>query len=571
MKEVFGKNRILGVPIFLIAIVFVALFFRFAWLTNGDMLSDDSLYSFRALGWFDYLGGGNQTTPLQWFGEIPWWGNLSFHDAPPLVFAVQNIFFRIFGDTVFIAKLPFAIAGSLLVLIIYSSFRVFREKMVSLLAAFLLAISSYAIWISRVGNLEGVEMVFAALSFFLFVKYLKDGKCWQLMAWGAFAGGALLSKYTAIFIIPAGILYLLVWRRDVFLRRELWLAGLAFFLVLTPLIVYNAQVFAKTGHFDAALSSMVGMHPEDFRLIAARGVSVAFAGNAVEIAKVFARTSSIPFFLFMMFSVAYLIFKTIRKKSDSLEAFLLATIAVCFAMFLFVGAAERFVVILVPFLIASMAIFIFDAWMWLRVKHIMLAYMFAAVIVLVCAGEAFYALNTNTFVTPIGKKRIAYSVLHPSSHGFNELEKYIRKTVFPVLPKRTTPTKQSEMGIIDIGVLPKRNVVFFDETINWFAYSWYLQRYLTYYHLPVISFYNHVKSLPDDVDVFASLRQAGVEGVYYIFTANDEALDPVKIDLGEMRRVEKSFAQYLEEKKFAKDEIKDKKGTTAFIIYYIPL
>ncbi|MBI5913484.1 glycosyltransferase family 39 protein [Candidatus Azambacteria bacterium] len=562
------QNRFRKEHIFLLVVVLGALFFRFTWLSNGDIVSDDALYSFRALGWYDYLGGGNQTTPIQWFGEIPWWGNLSFHDAPPLVFAVQNVFFRIFGEGVFAAKLPFAIAGSLLVLLLYISLRTFKEEKTALLGALALAVSSYAIWISRVGYLEGVEMVFIVLGFFLFARYLQEGKRRHLIGWGAAAAAALLSKYTAIFVFPAGILYLLIWRRDVFKRRELWLAGLAFLIVLTPIIVYNAQVFAAKGHFDAALSSMVGMHPEDFRLIAARGVSSAFSKNAADIVSVFSKTFSPPFFALLMLSAAHLAVKAVRRKSDPLEGFLLANIAMCFAMFLFVGASERYLVILVPFLIASLAVFAFDAGRWLKTKHTALVYIWVAA---ACIWEAFYAFNTNILITPIGKERVTYSAQRFTSYGFNELDRYMRTTVFPVLPRRMSPTRQSEMGGIDISVLPKKEVVFFDETINWFAYSWYLQRYLTYYRLPVISFYNHIKSLPPDADAFAPLRQVGVEGVYYIFSANDAVLDPVKKDMGAMRKVELSFAEYLNEKKFKIDEIKDKKGATAFIIYYIPL
>ncbi|MCR4322484.1 MAG: glycosyltransferase family 39 protein [Candidatus Azambacteria bacterium] len=565
------KKRLGKAHICLFAIIFVALLFRVMWLTNGDMVSDDALYSFRALGWFDYLGGGNQTTPIQWFGEIPWWGNLSFHDAPPLVFAVQRFFFSIFGDTVFAAKLPFALAGSLLMPLLYFSFRTFKEKKMALFAAFMLAISSYALWISRVGYLEGVEMVFVVLSFFFFVRYLKYEKRWQLIGWGAAAGLALLSKYTAIFIIPAGILYVLVWRRDIFKRRELWFAGLAFFIVLTPLIVYNANVYMAKGHFDAALSSMVGMHPEDFRLIAARGISTAFSGNAIAIVKIFSETSSLPFFLLIMLSTVYLAVKATRKKNDPLEAFLLVNIAMGFAMFLFVGAASRFIVILVPLLVASAAIFVFDARKWLVTKRAVLAHAFVAVIIVVCAGEIFYALNTNIFITPIGREGVTYSAQRFSNYGFNELDAYVRNTIFPILPHRSRPTKKNEMGRIDISTLQKKEVVFFDETINWFAYSWYLQRYLTYYHLPVISFYNHMKSLPQDTDAFVSLRQAGFQGVYYIFSATTDVLDLVKIETGVMRGMEISFANYLDEKKFAIEEIKNKKGDTAFIIYYIPL
>ena len=78
--------------IFLVLILALAAILRFWNLAQPDLLTDDALYSVRALGWFDYLGGG-QTTPVQWFGYIPWWANLSFHDAPPTIFLIQKIFF----------------------------------------------------------------------------------------------------------------------------------------------------------------------------------------------------------------------------------------------------------------------------------------------------------------------------------------------------------------------------------------------------------------------------------------------------------------------------------------------
>ncbi|HNP75013.1 MAG TPA: hypothetical protein PKL09_01465, partial [bacterium] len=51
-----------------VAIGVLAGFFFLGNLTVNDLTSDDALYAFRAVGWFDYLGGG-QTTPVQWFGQ----------------------------------------------------------------------------------------------------------------------------------------------------------------------------------------------------------------------------------------------------------------------------------------------------------------------------------------------------------------------------------------------------------------------------------------------------------------------------------------------------------------------
>lgn len=188
-----------------------------------------------------------------------------------------------------------------------------------------------------------------------------------------------------------------------------------------------------------------------------------------------------------------------------------------------------------------------------------------------CAWETFYAINSNIRITPIGMEKITYSTQHFHSYGFNELDSYMKSTIFPVLPERKSPTQKSEMGKIDVSALSKKEIVFFDETINWFAYVWYFQRYLMYYKLPVISFYNHIKSIPPDADAFDSIRKAGFNGVYYIHSANKEVLDSVKKENTSMRGVELEFAKYLDEKKFKIDEIKNKKGETAFIIYYIPV
>src|SRR3989344_9448328 len=192
--------------IVLAMIAVVAVFFRFWNLTGNDLYSDDALYSFRALGWFDYLGGG-QTTPIQWFEAVPGWARLSFHDAPPLVFLIQNIFFKIFGPNALAARLPFALAGLGTAILLYFSVKRLKDKKAALIAAFLLGISSFAVWLSRVGYLEGVEVFFIILSVFFFVRYLKEEKEIDLCFWGIAAGLAILCKYTAVFLWPAAILF----------------------------------------------------------------------------------------------------------------------------------------------------------------------------------------------------------------------------------------------------------------------------------------------------------------------------------------------------------------------------
>ena len=166
MNEWIRKNRkIIIAAILLLAVVLV--FFR---LTRADIQTDAATYSFRALHYFDYMDTTvRQTTPFQWYEEgAPFWINLSFHDAPPLAFIIQFVFFKIFGVSTLVTLLPFALAGFGSIVLLYFIGRKLYGETAGLLAAFILAISSYHIWASRVGYLEILVTFFILLTIYLF-------------------------------------------------------------------------------------------------------------------------------------------------------------------------------------------------------------------------------------------------------------------------------------------------------------------------------------------------------------------------------------------------------------------
>src|SRR3990167_9145720 len=111
----------------LFTILIIASVLRFWGLDNGDALSDEVLYAFRAIGMLDFDEAAEQTTPLEWWDtkasggkyEIPWWTRLSFHDHPPLVFLIQHFFMRIFGEHAWALRLPSALFGIASVLLLY--------------------------------------------------------------------------------------------------------------------------------------------------------------------------------------------------------------------------------------------------------------------------------------------------------------------------------------------------------------------------------------------------------------------------------------------------------------------
>ncbi|MBI5147873.1 MAG: glycosyltransferase [Parcubacteria group bacterium] len=549
----------------LVALVVVPRFWN---LTASDLVSDDALYSFRALGWLDYLGGG-QTTPIQWFEKIPWWGGLSFHDAPPLVFAIQRLFFAVFGFNVLAARLPFALAGVALVWLTYALFKKFKDEKMALGAAFILAASTHASWIGRTGFLEGAEALFVLAGVFLFLRYLKNPTILNAVFFGAATGGALLSKYTAIFLPVAIVAYVIIWRRDLLAKKSFWFSGAMTLLVLTPIFLYNLAVFRTRGHFDAALSSMLGMHSADFMIIAGRGVSANFLANFKTAIGSLGALSSRPFSVLALAAFVYLCAKTIRGKSDALERFLLIAAFAALAMFSFMSPNAKFTAIIVPLLTAIVAIFVFAAARFFKEKKPTLSKLAIGVFVAVIGFEAFYSVNTNALAKPIGASPVFYAPLRSDvarNLGFNQLHEYIREKIFNPLPKLSNPRSFGELGRTEVN--EETNALLFDETVNWFAYSWYLQPYIAYYRLPVVSLELYSRYLPPGLDPISAFQKSGVNGVYYVFSANDGVLDSVK-KKSEMRKIEVSFAAFLEKNGYLKDEIRDNSGNVAFKVYYV--
>lgn len=91
----------------LLLILVLASFLIFFRLDLADPLTDEVEISFRALGWLDFLATPSQTTPYEWFNPIPAWAKFSFHDHPPLTFAVEHLIFKIFPDSLFYLKTAF--------------------------------------------------------------------------------------------------------------------------------------------------------------------------------------------------------------------------------------------------------------------------------------------------------------------------------------------------------------------------------------------------------------------------------------------------------------------------------
>lgn len=547
-----------GKPKYLLplAIIALGLILRLWGLSSSDLQGDAAINSFRALGWYDYLLSDiGQSSPLSWFGYFPWWSYLSFHDHPPLVFALQHVFFRFFGSASVVALTPHLLAYLGTAYLLYKGLRRLRNQRAALLTLLVFSISSYSIWATRTGYLEGVAMFFVTLAFIALCDFFEKRRPVHLYTWAAAVGFGLLSKYTTIFAPAAGVVSLVLWNRSVFRSKHWWASAALILAMLTPVIIYNVMMFSTRGHFDASLSAMAGMHPEDFSAITGRSSTLSLS-NILSVWSVLAAGISVPLFVLALASLFFLLKKLVTRSADTVTRVLLITLATGIVLFSFAGASERFLTILTPFIAITVACALDSVFLNLQSaqRRKLLAYGFG----LIMAFELFYAVNTNILPIPAGSSPWLFSSQRFYNRGFQQLDEFLRSDVLPELPAGTDRTKY---GQPDFQSAP---TVIVDDRADWFSLMWYFRRYL-YYSIPVITVTDLYKiSAQSDTNALEYLYKRGARQFWFVHI----------LPAGVRRNAEESYTSRVElfDKQLKDAGVKpqnftDYKGTPVFEVY----
>ncbi|MFA5126849.1 MAG: glycosyltransferase family 39 protein [Patescibacteria group bacterium] len=549
-----------------LAILVSAIGLRFLNLTKFDLQNDPAAYAFRSFGWLDYLSGVGQTSPLVWFKTLPWWAQLSFHDAPPLTFVIQHISFLIFGNNIIAALLPYILANLVIIYLLYLLLKKIGQEKMGLIAAGIFAISSYTIWMSRTGYLEGMETLFITLSIYAFLIFLQNQKTRYLYFWGLAVGLALLSKYTAIFIIPTTFFYLLIWQRPTLKNKHFWLSCLLIAIILTPVIIYNIMVFKARGHFDAALSSMLGMKPADFSTLSGRGLNANLFTNLVDVLRSLMDSISLPLSILYLSALVHSFWRAIKKQSTPLNNFLRVNIVLILLMFTFSGGTARFLLIITPFLAILSSQAILYWWECFAVTKNKQK-IFIAILTLVAAFELFFSLNTNILAKPLINNNLFYSPDRFYNNGFNDLDKFLRQDVLGKLPAKR---KISNLKDVQEFYLESQDVVLVDERLDWFSRLWYINKYIFYYHSPLF-YFNDVltATASSNLSMVQYLRDVGAQGIWFVFSTDQGAVAN-QADKGYAAKMANYQKQLESTGLKPKYEIKNYADQVVMKIYYLP-
>jgi dolichol-phosphate mannosyltransferase len=166
------------------------------------------------------------------------WG---YYDHPPMIAWAIAAGRAVFGDNALGIRAVTVLFSYGTSIVVARMAERFYGEVAAVWAVILFTFVPVALPVSGAGFPDSPLLFFWALTLSLAWKAIEgqDGSRW--LAAGAALGAALLSKYTAVFLVPSVFVYLVLSKRD---RRWLatpwpYLAGLVALLVFTPVLYWN--------------------------------------------------------------------------------------------------------------------------------------------------------------------------------------------------------------------------------------------------------------------------------------------------------------------------------------------
>ncbi len=169
--------------------------------------------------------------------------SLSYFDHPPMVAWIIALGTQVFGNTEFGVR----IVNTLLMLVasaaLYGYGRLWFSHGVGLIAALSLHVLPVFFGVGFFAMMDGALIAFWALGMLAFSVAVRQGKAWGWYVAGLAVGGAMLSKYTGVFL---GFGFVLAvaghrpWRRW-FLSPHPYLGALIAVVAFSPVLIWNHQ------------------------------------------------------------------------------------------------------------------------------------------------------------------------------------------------------------------------------------------------------------------------------------------------------------------------------------------
>jgi hypothetical protein len=169
---------------------------------------------------------------------------LSFLDHPPVIAWFIRFGTATFGDTNFGVRFAGVLAMLVTQLLLADMVRRVTHDIRAVILALLMpeAALYYGLLMAKVAPDVALIPLAVAMAWALVRLVESNDARWWLAA-GVFAGLALLSKFTAVMLLPAVLAFMLIpdWRRRWVTSPYPWLAALIAVAIFSPVLIWNAQ------------------------------------------------------------------------------------------------------------------------------------------------------------------------------------------------------------------------------------------------------------------------------------------------------------------------------------------
>src|SRR5436305_3566407 len=169
---------------------------------------------------------------------------LSFLDHPPMIAWFIRFGTALFGDTAFGVRFAGLLAMLVTQLLLADIVRRVTHDIRAIILAVLMpeAAVYYGLLMAKVAP-DVALIPFALAMVWALVRLNESGDSRWWLAAGAFAGLALLSKFTAVMLAPAVLAFLLIpnWRGRWLKSRYPWVAAAIMLAIFSPVLIWNAQ------------------------------------------------------------------------------------------------------------------------------------------------------------------------------------------------------------------------------------------------------------------------------------------------------------------------------------------
>ena len=183
---------------------------------------------------------GNDEVYYWTYALYPDW---SHFDHPPMVgWVIQLFSLNLLLDSEFFIRLASVVFMTADTYIIYRIGKDIKDARTGLYAALLYTASIYAFVITGIFIMPDTPlMLFWLLAFWMAIQFLIQPKSRYLFLFGLFAGLAMLSKYSGIFLWFGMALYILIFNRKQLKNPYLYLALLLSALCCLPILYWNME------------------------------------------------------------------------------------------------------------------------------------------------------------------------------------------------------------------------------------------------------------------------------------------------------------------------------------------